>query len=130
MSNKLKLFFYTLAPFLMLFFQWIIYVLVTHNISSSQSATRVLYLLLNCLSFVIQGLIMILCSQLDIENINAHMLISAIVAIILFLVIFNLLAVSYNFIPETIDDFILDYGYLGLIWAGSYTYNFLSDFKR
>lgn len=114
----------------MLFFQWIIYVLVAHNITADASTTRVLYLLLNCISFLIQGLIMLFISHIDYEDlINSHLLLSSIIAVILFLGTFNLLAVHYSFIPDTIDDFLISYGYLPIIWAGCYTYNAVKDLK-
>ena len=95
MSTKLKLFLYTITPFVMLFFQWIIYVLVAHNITADASTTRVLYLLLNCISFLIQGLMMLFISHIDYEDlINSHLLLSSIIAVILFLGTFNLLEQS------------------------------------
>lgn len=130
MSTKLKLFLYTITPFVMLFFQWIIYVLVAHNMTAEASTTRVLYLLLNCISFLIQGLMMLFISHIDYEDlINSHLLLSSIIAVILFLGTFNLLAVHYSFIPDTIDDFLISYGYLPIIWAGCYTYNAIKDLK-
>lgn len=130
MSDKLKTILYTLTPLLMLFLAWIIDVIVNHNVTSDNNTTRVLYLTLNCFAFLIQGLIMALTVKTELKNAIPQMIISGCLAILLFIIFFNLTALSFDSIPESISDFLSDYNYLAFIWSGVYFFNFFSSYKR
>jgi hypothetical protein len=128
MSTKLRAFLYTVGPLVMIFVEWIIYVIVSHNLTSSDHTTRILYLLINCLSFTLQGLAIAGCIKLKHEDfLNLHMILSACLGIFLFMVFFNITAVNITYLPETVVDFIADESYLGFIWAGAYFYNLIVD---
>ncbi len=128
MNTKLRAFLYTVGPFVMIFVEWIFYVIVSHNLETSESSTRIIYLLINCLSFTLQGLAIAGCIHLKHDDyMNLHMILSACIGILIFMVFFNLTAVNVTFLPSSIVDFIADESYLGFIWAGAYFYNLIID---
>lgn len=130
MPEKIKTFLYTIAPLVMLFFAWVIDVIVNHNVTSDNSTTRVLYLTLNCFAFLIQGLIMAITIKTQLKNASRQMIISGCLGIVLFIVFFNLTALSFDTIPDSINDFLSDYNYLAFIWSGIYFFNFIASYKR
>lgn len=130
MPEKFKTFLYTIAPVVMLFFAWVIDVIVNHNVTSDNNTTRVLYLTLNCFAFLFQGLIMATAVKTKLKNASLQMIISGCIAIVLFMAFFNLTALSFDSIPDSINDFLSDYNYLAFIWSGIYFFNFIASYKR
>lgn len=130
MPEKLKTFIYIITPLFMIFLAWVIHVIVAHNVSSDQNTIRILNLALNAISFLIQGVVMAAIARCVLDNANIQMILSAGICIILFIIFFNISAVSFSFIPESVDDFLADYGYLSFIWSGIYCHNFIASYRR
>ena len=114
----------------MLFIAWIIHVIVAHNITTSIASTRVMYLLINGIGFLFQALVMGVIIDTRLNDTNIQMILAAAISILLFLIFFNISALSFSFIPESVDDFLSDYGYLGYLWSGIYLYSFIKNYRQ